>query len=341
MIKFDPSKIEFKKAKLKTLNPMSGSFFILDETSIKEKTIKVECSNTITRFFKKIHNSTNFPVPQECCITYYDGHVIALEKAPINERTFIGLNGEIKEWTTKSETHFDKVLKLLDNNDWYIDGSYLYSFGPSIENAVYTSKSLSDDNRFRAISTKSIFLNYIGFNDDIYIENRNCLCYFSKNTYSITPPIWKTLDSIGNNTMKKADSDVIKLSSQFDKVDVNMAVNLQFAISCGKSLTSQFGYQIIEPLQLPKLMIQLNTVNLQSIAPEIRNTYDIGLTFKHAMAWLLGINMKITTYDEMLTMRSTFRYLTTNGVFNKSSVKEASVDTNVMVPLMHYEPMHN
>ena len=176
-------------------------------------------------------------------------------------------------------------------------------------------------------------MNYIGFNDDIYIDSRSCLCYFSQNKYSITPPIWKTLDSIGNNTMKKAEGEVIKLSAQFDKVDANMAVNLQFAISCGKALTSQFGYQIIEPLQLPKLMIQLNTVNLQSIAPEIRNTYDIGLTFKHAFAWLLGINAGITTYDEMITMRSVFRYLTTSGVFNKSSIKAVEQDSGMMVPL--------
>jgi hypothetical protein len=216
----------------------------------------------------------------------------------------------------------------------------VYTFKQSLDAAIEEGKLLSSDGRFRSLYVTAIHLNYIGFFDDsyVYAESRTCLAYVaSSGVYSIAPPIWKTLDGIGNSQFKKAgtDTDVLGLSSQFDKVDNLLMVNLQFAIIAGIQLTKQFGYQSIEPLQLPRLMVQLNTVNLQQISTEVRQTFDIGLTFTQAMAWLLGINRNVTTYDEMITLKRLFRYLSANGIFSRNELNNiVKDDAGELPPLL-------
>jgi hypothetical protein len=333
MIKFDPAKVTFKKIKLKTINALSGSIQVIDETVRgKEKTYKMECHNSITRLFKKTYNITFFTVPYECAIMLYDGHIVALEKAVINERFTEGLNGII-EWVPQMERVYSTVQSLMNAQyDWYFDGSYVYSFGCSLEDAITGGKFLSRSGNFRSLVAQAIHINYIGISSDVYVESRNCLAYVANNdVFSITPPIWKTLEGIGSNKIKSEDT--IGLTTQFDKVDNNLMVNLQFAIVAGTALTRQFGYQSIEPLQLPKLMVQLKTVNLPQISTEIKQTFDIGLSFTQAMAWLLGINRNITTYEEMITMKKLFRYLSTNGIFSKQELSNI-LKSDEEIPLL-------
>lgn len=338
MITFEPSKIKIKRIKVKSLNSMSGALQIIDETvTDREKTYKMDCPKAITGFYKKVHGVTNYTIPQECAIMLYDGNIIALERAPVNSRFTIGLFDESIEWIPQMQSVFDKILSMLKPEyRWFFDGSYIYSFYDGIDLAVAGGKHLSENGNFRAVIAHSIFVNYIGFADDVYIEDRNCLAYIANNgAYSVSTPVWKTLDGIGNNKLKAADSqEYIGLSTQFDKVDNNLMVNLQFAIYAGTILTRQFGYQSIEPLQLPKLMVQLRTVNLPQIPTEVKQTFDIGLTFTQAMAWLLGLNKKVATYDEMMTMKKLFRYLSTNGIFGKKDIHNIVKDEHIDLPLL-------
>jgi hypothetical protein len=322
MIKFDPSKVEFKKIKLKSVNSMAGSIQVVDETiTDKEKTYKMECHNSITRLFKNTYKITFFTVPFECAVMLYDGNIIALEKATFNERVHEGVSGTV-EWTPTMERVYRTVQSLMRTEcEWFFDGCYLYSFYDTLDNAVAKGKYLSATGNFRSLSAQSIHISYIGFTDNVYVEGRNCLAYVANNgQYSISTPVWKTLGGIGQNKLK-SNEDYIGLSTQFDNVDNNLMVNLQFAIVAGINLTKQFGYQSIEPLQLPRLMVQLRTVNLQQIPTEVKQTFDIGLSFSQAMAWLLGINRSVTTYDEMITLKKLFRYLSTNGIFSKQELQ--------------------
>ena len=339
MIKFDHSKIEIKRIKLKSINSMSGSIQVVDETvTDKEKTYKLECHNSITRLYNKTHGATYYTVPYECAILLYDGNIIALEKANINQRLSEGFDGESTEWMPRMAQTFKQVVGMMgEYNDWYIDGSYVYTFKQSLDSAVKEGKHLSSDGRFRSIYVTAIHLNYIGFTTDVYAESRTCLAYVANSgEYSIAPPVWKTLDSIGNTQIRKAsaESENVGLTSQFDKVDNNLMVNLQFAIVAGIQLTRQFGYQSIEPLQLPRLMVQLNTVNLQQISTEVKQTFDIGLSFTQAMAWLLGINRRVTTYEEMITLKRLFRYLSANGIFSKKELNNIVQADSGELPLL-------
>jgi hypothetical protein len=142
----------------------------------------------------------------------------------------------------------------------------------------------------------------------------------SNGSYAVTSPLWATLVNIGENNMKKATMEIKGGMTQFDKVDRNMIVSLQFAIYSGKMLSKVFGYHSLDFLQLPKLMIQLNTVNLPNVPVDIRNTFDIGIPFTQCMAHLLGLLRKCETLEEVCMMNKVIKYLSTKGIYSRKAI---------------------
>lgn len=323
---FDINKISFKQIKLKSINPMTGYLGYIDESvTSKEKIIRMDCPKSVLRIYKNTYESTTYIIPHDVNLMMYGEHVVAMERTDLNVE-----NQQLKRV-------FDKVISLLNPNyEWYFDGSYIYSFFGSQDNAINSGENMTEDGKFKAIKAKAIFINYIGFSDDVYVEDRQCIGYISNNQYSISTPIWKMLNGIGD---KKLNDDAT-LSSQFDSIDYHTLVNLQFAINAGNMLSKQFGYQIIEPLQLPRLMVQLKTVNLRAVPTGTKQTFDIGLKFTQAMAWLLGINKtKVTTFDDMLVMRQLFRYLSANGIYSKSKMKNIYTNDDHNIQLMSIDSL--
>lgn len=332
--KFELEKIQFKRVKIKSLNPLHGYFHYIDEEATdKERTIKQECPAVVLRQFKKIYKLTNFTIPQECCLLMYDNAVIAIEKATINERYTEGLDGTPKLWNVGMMNAFKNILVEIDDS-WFIDGSYLYSFNNE-------EIKLTDDNKFTALPVTAYALNYLGFNAEILKETRHCLKFTSGTGSSvITPPIWKSLTAISKS---KTDNEELTALSKFDKMDEQVLVNLQFAISSGIALTKQFGYLVIEPLQLPKIMAQLKTINLQSLTSEVKQTFDIGMTFTQTCAWLMGLSRNANTFQDMLVLRKLLRYLTTNGNYSRAKLKQvvAQPDIPLLTPEQALEFANN
>lgn len=328
--KFDKTKIEIKRVRVKSLNSVSGAINIIDETiTHKEKTKKLECSNVIARTFRTIYGITNFHVPHECCIMTYEGTVIALEKAVINERTYTGIDGSIKEWTPMMLGTFNKVLELIDNgDDWYIDGTYVYTFGTTVRDAIDNGTELHSSMNFKSVGCTAIMLNYIGYNDVIATETRNCLAYVANNgEYAISPPIWKSYGFVGGLGVTEDG-----VADNLETADEKRLVNLQFAIIAGINVTRIYGYDSIEALQLPKLMIQLRTVNLQSLPQEVKETFDMGMTYTHAIAWILGLMKRVPSFEDMMYMKRLLKYLTSTGSSSRVSVDVLMEP--VKVPLM-------
>lgn len=326
LYKFDKSKLQIKRVRIKSLNSATGFINIIDETNLtKEKTVKLECSNSITRTFRAVYGMTHFQVPHECCIMTYEGTVIALEKAVINERTYEGIDGTIKEWTPTMLSTIESVLELMDDSDWYIDGSYVYSFGTTVRDAIENGTSLHTELNFRVVPCTAIMLNYIGFNDVVSTESRNCLAYMaSTGEYSISPPIWKSYSFVGG--LGTTDEGV---ATSLQTADEKRFVNLQFAIIAGINITRIYGYDSIEALQLPKLMIQLKTINLQSLPQEVKETFDMGMSYTTALAWLLGLLMRVPSFYDMMQMKKLLKYLTTTGSASRVSNEVLTEDKEI------------
>lgn len=347
LFRFEPHDITFKKVKISNLSySFGGTLTILDEdrsTPGHDVYKRYPIPLALARVFKDKYKLSKFLVPVEGCIMMYRGNVIAIEKAMFNERYYPDSNGELHEWMPTMESVFKKIKMMIYSGKWYFDGSFIYSFRDyahvvdDVDQAVHNGESLSIDDCFRSIHVDAIRITYVGYTEEVYIEDRQCLAYRASNgEFSVSPPIWKSMSGLGNSNLKKKsnENELIGLTNQFDKVDRIMAVNLNFALQAGNVLTKEFGYKSIEPLQLPKLMVQLKTVNLPRISQEVKQTIDIGMTFTQTMAWLLGMQKELTEYDQMLALRKLFKYLSIKGIYGRKSLTEIRVDESVAVPLL-------
>jgi hypothetical protein len=166
--------------------------------------------------------------------------------------------------------------------------------------------------------------------------DRSCLAFVtSQGAGVISPPIWKNISDVGCTQLKKAvgvndDDDAsgdvdVKNSYSFDRIDETLSVNLNFALKAGNDIGKVFGYEHVEPLRLPQLMIELCTVNLPNIPVSVKATYDIGLKFTHTISWLLGMINKTQTLSDYIVMRSLLKHLTKKGIFRNNVFDAAHI----------------
>lgn len=349
MIAFDPSKIVTKHMYVKTVSgALGGTLTVLDEkrskAAGKEVFTKIKIAHQLTRHWSKKHRGMNkYLKPVLTAVTFYENHIVCLERHPLGnlgKETTEGLFGEVK-WVSDSEANIkDRLSPLMLDGNWYIDGTYIYHVDKADLNGA---ERLSADGKFRQVSVKAIKLAKLGDIPDV--EERVCLAFYPKNgDMSLTPPIWKTLTNIGQRQLsargahlseRDVDTDDIDdgvtyigteaQRTQFDQIDQMLCVNLGFALKAGRELSQVFGYDSIEPIGLDDLMIQLRTVNLPNVANEVKQTFDIGLSFTIAIAWLIGLTRRTESLDSYITLRSLLKYLTTKGVYRKGAFNPDSI----------------
>lgn len=348
LLTFDPTKVRFQKVKIKRVTTaLGGSVSILDEAHFdktgKERFHKIDIPMSLARMFKVKYKITQFMIPHEGVLMWYDDKVITIEKAIENVRTIEDFEGNRVVWTSNTERHYNQIQPLLTSTDWYFDGLYAYRFENGIKQALKEGTVLDDNGMFRGVKVIAYHLTYLNFVSPL-LENRSCVAMvIDDNTYSISAPIWKSLDAKAALTNDDGGDDEgnekLSLISSFKGIDKSVSINLNFALRAAKDLADQFGYESIQPLQLPQMMIKLNTVNLPRMPKEVKKTTDIGLNFTHGLAWLLGLQHKAKTPQQYHTIRQLTKYLMTKGFFwkektNKKNLVKAGVKN---LPLFHVE----
>lgn len=371
LIKFDPELVTFQKVKVKRVTTaLGGSVTVLDEAHFartgKEIFHKIDCPVAVARAFGMKHGMSAFLKPAETCLSFYDGRIISIELAPAhlkNERFTQGLFEDSREWLSQSEANFRvHIRKQLAEGVWYFDGLYVYKFAKdNLLEAVADSKPLIADGSFRDVRCTAVNLSrlYAGSEslsekqkqksaeDALAIEERSCLGFALGEISVVSPPIWKDLSNVHDRKMKGRDIDttedgVFDSAATLSTMDDKLFVNLQFALTAGKEISQAFGYDKIAPLQFPKLMIQLRTVNLPAMVKEIKATHNIGMKFTHALAWLLGLLHTATGVDQMNAIRRMLKYLTTKGVYRAASMDEKNVRHEAVItteapPMMSFD----
>lgn len=349
MIRFEIEKLDVRHMYIKQVSSaLGGMVTVLDEKKSKkakrEVYSKIEIPHQLARAFKKAYTVTKYIKPVLSAVTFYGKHVVALERHPLGnlgKAKTEGLFGEV-EWISESENNLDKYLVPLDRtNDLFIDGTYLFTVK---QEEVIKGTPLSKDGRFKAVQMDAIKLQNLSLREKLIPELRTALAFTPKGQKPfLTPPIWKTLGNVGNQQIKKMDVEDVEDNTiistetfQFDQIDEHLSVNLGFALKAGRELSEVFGYDVIEPLGLDDLMIQMRTVNLPTIANEVKQTYDTGFPFTHAVAWLIGLVNRTNTLESYITLRTLLKHLTTKGVYRKGAFDSTAIfkDPNVTdVPL--------
>jgi len=254
-----------------------------------------------------------------------------------------GIDGSIRRWIPTCQTNVADVcssIQAATDRRWYFDGRYVFALTNADEAAaVREGTYLTADGHFRKLIATTLDLQLLSSKDPLVPLERSCLAFAATNgAFAISPPIWKDLSSVGSSRAVKSDDeddeddDSVELQPDqvrvFDTIDAQFCVNLGFALNAGVEIGKTFGYEYVEPLQLPRLMIELHTTNLPTVAQQIKSTFDIGITFTQALAWLLGLARNANTLDTYLMMRSLMKYLTKRGIFRRDKFKASKVFVN-------------
>lgn len=342
MFTFDINNIRIEYVRLKSCTLAFGGAISIVSGQKNGKDIykRIRIPQPIVRSFIKTYNIRQYFNPVPVALVYYKDGVIALERHPLSSEE--NRSNIIGNWVCDSKRNIERIIKpLTQTGKWYTDGTFVYSFpnDPSV-----TAEPLSHDQRFNAVEVDAVKLANLHTSSLLYPSTRTCIMYKTSNGQTaLTSPIWKKINSIGSSRIDEDDDEENQQGVeqfQFDKIDEHLAVNLSFALKAASEISKHFGYDAIEPLRLDELMIELNTVNLPSIPKELKYTYDIGLNFTHAMAWLIGLSSQTKTFECMLSLRSLMKYLTTKGVYRRNTFNEQSVFINKEqkdVPLLTIE----
>lgn len=335
MIEFDPTKISIEIVLLKSITTaLGGAIRVIDENkSIGKKEIykRITTPLSVSRsFIMRYQKITKYIKPVYTAVIRYEDRVIALERHPLGtmgELATEGLDGGVRMWNPASQSNLDQlVFPLLygSHRQWYFDGRFVFSFAnQDIDEVVEGGTPMTSDGKFRKVTSMTIDLQELSNADKLQPRERSCLAFVTDSgEYAVSPPIWKDANSIGSSKDSTEDKNLPK---SFDRMDESMSVNLNFALKAGKEIGAMFGYDYVEPLQLPRLMIELHTVNIPNIPNQIKATYDIGLQFTHAMSWLLGLSKKANNLDTYVMMRSLMKYLTSKGIYHNSTFSAANV----------------
>lgn len=333
MINFDPSKVKFHIVRLKTITTaLGGSINIVDTINTvgkKEQYLRIEVPLAVARAYIKAHNTTRYLVAIPACIMTYENKVVAIEGHPLGSLAYND-DGTL-DWKPLSVINYERKIEPmlteeeLSKRKWYFDGRFMFCFKKQdLKQAVLEGAALTSDQKFRKVDVVSIDLMAIHTEYGITPDVRTCLAFIaSENAYGVSPPVWKDLGDVGEGKLQKSNAENDKF--RFDSIDEHLSVNLNFALRAGTDLSRLFGFEAIEPLQLPRLMVDLHTVNLPNTAQQIKATTDIGLTFTHTIAWLLGLLRRVNTLDAYIVIRALMKYLTTKGIFNKDTFKTGSI----------------
>ena len=324
---------------------LGGSITVVDEENSfdKESYKRVKMPLAIARKFNTLHGMSRYLKPVLCSVTMYDGHAVAIERHPLGAKgkeITEGLFGE-KNWLSESEKAILKDLNpLVKKGQWFTDGVFVYNFSPAKADTII---NMSSDGKFKSVPVDAIkFADLSDPERSVEIHHRVCLDFTAADgTRATSPPIWKQLTTVGDRQINKHEDEKTDEDFQFDRIDEFLAVNLGFALKAAKELSDVFGYDAMEPLRLDELMIQLRTVNLPRTSPHIKTTYDTGMKFTHAIAWLVGLNANVDTLESYKVLRSLLKYLTTKGVYHKSALSEAAVyhtgNNHSDIPLLSME----
>lgn len=329
MIPFDISLMRVEHVYLKYVTKaMGGSINILDKNnkSDKDSFVKIAMPMHVADAFIKQYGMTRYLKPVLTAVAYYGDQIVALERHPLGnlgKEVTQGLFGE-RHWESESEKNINgRFQRNTATGQWYIDGTVVYRF----QNGKNTN--LTADGKFQSVTVDAIKLAALADSEHLQPANRMCIAFQSMSgKIVISPPIWRNMESVGSRKIgsENETDDLVSIGeNQFDVVDKYLAVNLGFALKAAKDLSDEFGYHVIEPLRLDELMIQLKTVNLPKVDKSVKKTFDIGMKFTHAVAWIIGMTDDVNTLESFRAIRSLLRYLTTRGIVQKTALSSEAI----------------
>ena len=319
MIKFNGNDLRVEYVQLKSITAaLGGAARVVDVRKSKkvgkEVYARIPVDQSIVRDFVKRYKASKFLKPIDAAFIYYRKMVVAIERGPLGAHI---IREKDPTWIWEPDCLKNiATLKQKAGDNSYIDGRYVYQLP---DESTFTP--LSKEMPFYSVPLEAVALSTLNTPAKVFGHGAvSAIAYKLKNKkFIISPALFKKHGELG---IVSADKNKLY---PIDTVDAQYAVNLNFILYAGKVLSNTFGHEILDPLQLPKLMVQMKTVNLPRLAREVKDTVDSHFPFTHALTWVLGIGEKAKTVKDYKTVRSVLKHLMSKGAFERSKLHLESI----------------
>lgn len=308
MFAFNPQAISFGYFKLKAISQstVDPKIVFVDEIGFEQK---VPLPSSIARrLSQKVNKVSRFTVDFPCCIATLDGRVVSVDvPTPVEFANW----KETKEWVSPIETNI-QVVKKLEGKEWMFDGQYAYRY--DLELVEVRGSNFG----FQPVKAYNLYKMDVGQTlEEIALS---CLAYKKSDTeWQLTCPVTR---ASGGFLQLTGDVDTFNAGDQFVDnsvasslmlMDNNYMVNLKFVNYAAKRVSECFGFEAAEPLGLPLLMIEHQTMSLVNLPQSIQQTSPAPFKFTQGVAWMIGLFGRVVTLDQMMTMKATMKMLLTKG----------------------------
>lgn len=290
----------------------------------KGETVRMSIPTSIARLVRnQLHGVTKFSTPYPAALAFVDGRIVSMAVALGKD---LKMFEEFGEWISVLERREVMVNQLM-GNDWLWDGQYAYKF---VGEVIPLGES-----GFGSIATRAFNMFKLGEDKTDPIEPLAALCYKHPTTgeWVKTSPITRHsggfIQITGDVGAFNAGDQFVDSEKEFAKIDTSLFVNLRFVNYGARVLSQRFGYEAIEPLGLPLLMIEHRTFNVGGLALPVQMSSPAPLKFTRAMAWMIGLFLQVKDLDDMIAVKQTFKMLLTKGNTNQRMMGE---DAKTEVP---------
>lgn len=317
MIAFNKSKFEIKNIHLIAVSSaLGGSFTELKDGQEIRHQLPFSVARKLTMRFGKrmIH-----PIPVIAIM--YDGKYIAVDGYEIRYED----DQEITD--TPFITDIRSAIDELSDDSWSFDGRFVFK----LHNVPLDQQPfLSEDGMFRVCEATCIDLQGIRGKDDSddeqsvdVVSDRQCISVVSSSGKVFTaPPIWTDLT-------RNSTSEDGKVTFFLDEQEKRQILSIDWTINVAKVIGYHFGYNSIEPLHIPDLLISLGTLNLAGINKNHRQTIDCGISLKNALAYLIGYLSVAPTLEVYQQIRQCIKHTYSRWLHSLSDKKHHADLVNV------------
>lgn len=272
----------------------------------------------------RLNGVSRFADPYPACLVFVDDKLVSVDAA-------VGPNYQmyqaLGEWISPIESRLS-IVDVAGNVDWMFDGQYAYISVGDVERFGETNFGTQ---RYRAI-------NLFKLNDERadLIENLAGVCYYNIITgeWVCTSPVTrhsgKFLQLTGDTDEFNKTDAFVEDEQGLERMNHLMFPNLRFVNYTSQLLSQQFGYDVLEPLGLPLLMIEHRTMNLGGLSLPVQISSHAPFKFLEALAWLVGLHSRVETIDHLIAIKSCVKMLITKGS-TLSRGTDSDVDTKQLI----------
>lgn len=331
---FDKSQLRIEYVGLKALSKATIDPRIEYEDA-NGNVMKCAVPTSVARLTRKaLHEVTRFAVAYPACLAFIDDRLVALDVAVGPKLKMFQESGE---WISCIEGREGLVERLSDDLLW--DGQYAFRY----EGEVMTI----GESNYGWQKCRAFNMYRLSEENSDPMEQMAALCYRHPITgeWIKSPPISKTFgtqlqltgssDRVGGNDVEFITSN--GQVNQIARMDYFKFVNLRFVNYASRVLSRRFGYESIEPLGLPLLMIEHRTFNIGGLTMPVQISSPAPLKFSEAIAWLVGFHMQVQSLDDLISLKQTFRMLMTKGITSTMSSEEIASNKPVTTKSMLLE----